>query len=751
MLQLPVFIDDLALILVTAALVTLIFKKIKQPVVLGYIVAGFFVGPNFILFPTVIEQESVKTWSEIGVIFLLFSLGLEFSFKKLLKVGGVAALTAITEVPLTLLLGYGVGQLLGWSFMDSLFLGGILSIASTTIIIRAFDELGVRNKKFAGIVTGVLVIEDLVAVLLLVLLSTVAVSRSFAGPEMLYAVLKLTFFLILWFLAGIFFIPTLFRSIKLLINAETLLIISLALCFLMAVLATYAGFSSALGAFVMGSILAETTKAEKIEHLTTSLKTLFGAIFFVSVGMLIDPQMLIKHIVPIVAATLVLLFGKPLFVIIGTLASGQPIKIAVQSGMSLSQIGEFSFIIAALGLTLHVTSSFLYPVAVAVSVLTTFSTPYMIRLSQPVTDRLDAIVPDRWKSGLKKYNADGLHENKMSDWKKVLTSYFINIVILSVIIIAIIFLSTRYFFLLFAGYEWNTILTAIVTLAVLSPFLWALAFRKTNSSAYMKVWAKGLKRVPIFLMQVSRIILALIFIAYLFLKLFSSTIAFGGIIIACIILLLFFKRIKIYYWKIEKRFLSNYNERESVATNPNLILTPWNAHISRFELNPHSPYVGQTLAESRMREEFGINIVKIERGDFIITVPNRDNHLYPHDKISVIGNDEQLTHFKNHLESSSVGSKKEDSGQNIALHHFTVKKYARITGRSIRESGIRERSQGLIIGIERGANHIVNPEAELVFEAEDRVWIVGNEQLIRIAIKELQSPAEVFFHDSPAV
>ena len=342
MLHLPGLIIDLALILGSAAVVTLLFKKLKQPVVLGYIIAGFIVGPNFQLFPTIIDIESIKTWADIGVIFLLFGLGLEFSFKKLLKVGGVSVITALTEVSLTLFLGYGVGKLLGWNAMDCLFLGGILAIASTTIIIRAFDELGVKNQKFAGIVTGVLVIEDLVAVLLLVLLSTVAVSKSFAGMEMLMSVIKLAFFLILWFVSGIFFLPTLLKKLHSLINEETLLIISLALCFLMVVLATYAGFSPALGAFIMGSILAETTRAEKIEHITKSVKNLFGAIFFVSVGMLLDPHMLILHVFPILAATLVLLFGKPLFVTIGALASGQPLKIAVQSGMSLSQIGELS-------------------------------------------------------------------------------------------------------------------------------------------------------------------------------------------------------------------------------------------------------------------------------------------------------------------------------------------------------------------------------------------------------------------------
>jgi len=731
MSQLPELIKDLAIILSAAAFITLVFRKLKQPIVLGYIIAGLLVGPNFKIFPTIIEIDSIKTWADIGVIFLLFGLGLEFSFKKLLKVGGVAAFTAITEVTLTMLLGYGVGKLLGWNEMDSLFFGGILSIASTTIIIRAFDELGVKNQKFAGIVTGVLVIEDLVAVLLMVLLSTVAVSQTFEGGEMVKAVFKLAFFLVLWFVSGIFFIPTFFRKIRRLLNEETLLIISLSLCFLMVVLANYVGFSPALGAFIMGSILAETTKAEKIDQLTKSVKMLFGAIFFVSVGMLIDPEMVVKHILPICAATLVLLFGKPLFVTLGALASGLPLKIAIKSGMSLSQIGEFSFIIAALGLSLSVTSDFLYPVAVAVSVLTTFTTPYMIRFSEPAYKKIEAVLPQKWKDTLTAYTIGAHHIAEISDWKKVLRSYVVNMVMFSVIIITLIIGSTRYLEPIFLLYGGHKIITAIITLAVLSPFLWALAFRRTQRQAYASVWQKSSKRGPLILLQFSRVALAVLYIGFLFYHLFSPLIALGNMIITCIILAVFRKKIQEFYGKIETNFLTNFNERESATLN----LTPWDTHITKFELNAQSPYIGKSLLESRMREEFGVNIVAIERGDFIINVPNRENHLYPDDKISVIGTDEQLSNFKIYLESSAPQI--EDVTQNISLHHFTISKKSTLVGQSIRESGIRERTQGLVVGIERNGERILNPESDVIFEPEDKVWLVANEKRIQRIIQEL--------------
>jgi monovalent cation:H+ antiporter-2, CPA2 family len=739
MIHLPALIRDLALILSVAALVTLIFKKLKQPVVLGYIIAGLLVSPNFKLFPTVFAIESIKTWADIGVIFLLFGLGLEFSFKKLIKVGGVAAITAFTEVTLTLLLGFGVGKLMGWKSMDCLFLGGILAIASTTIIIRAFDELGVKNHKFAGIVTGVLVIEDLVAVLLMVLLSTVAVSQSFAGVEMLTAVLKLAFFLVLWFVAGIFFIPTIFKMLKRLLNDETILILSLAFCFIMVVLATYVGFSPALGAFIMGSILAETTKAEKIEQLTGSVKTLFGAIFFVSVGMLIEPDMLLKYAGPIIAATLVLLIGKPIFVTLGALVSGQSLKISVQSGMSLSQIGEFSFIIAALGLNLKVTSDFLYPVAVAVSVLTTFTTPYMIRLSEPFYKWLDAVLPEKWKTLLTKYSIGTINVSETSDWSNVLKSYFFNVIIFSVIIFTLIFLSTQYLSPFLFGHEWSRIVTAVVTLTVLAPFLWALAFRRTQRQAYANLWLQTDHRGPLLVLQFSRMALAVLFIGLFFRRMFSPWMAFWGIITTCILLLLMSKKIRAFYGKIELRFLTNFNERESASASSE-ILAPWDTHITKFLLTAQSPCVGKPLAETKMREKFGVNIVMIERGDYGISLPKRENHLYPNDKVSVIGTDEQLHNFKAYLESTAEEPTVENEAkQTVSLHHFNIGRNFSFVGLTIRESRIRERTKGLVVGIERNGKRIINPESNEVFKANDTVWIVGEDKQILSVIKKIST------------
>ncbi|MBK9284704.1 MAG: cation:proton antiporter [Sphingobacteriaceae bacterium] len=731
MLHLPDLIIDLTLILCSAAVVSLIFKKLKQPVVLGYIIAGLLVGSNFKLFPTVADPESIRTWADIGVIFLLFSLGLEFSFKKLIKVGGVALVTALIEVSCTMTLGYFVGLWLNWSTMDCLFLGGILAIASTTIIIRAFDELNVKTQKFTNIVMGVLIVEDLVAVVLMVVLSTVAVSRTFEGTEMFLSVAKLSFFLVLWFVSGIFFLPSLLKRIQKLATEEMLLIIALALCFAMVYLATAAGFSPALGAFIMGSILAETTKAEKIEHLIKPVRNLFAAIFFVSVGMLIDPKMLSQHAIPIIVATLILLIGKPLFVTIGTLITGQPLKIAVQSGMSLSQIGEFSFIIATLGLSLKVTSDFLYPVAVAVSVVTTFTTPFMIRFSEPAYKIINRLVPVKWKERMDAYSTGASEVKDDTDWKILLRFYLVNVLVFSVVIVTVILLSTNYLAPLLADYGFGKIIIAVISLITLSPFLWALAFRRAKSKAYANVWLNRFERGPLILLMLSRVLLSIFFIGFLLDRLFSTSVALIGAGIAFVIMIAIRKQLKNFYGKIELRFLNNLNIRENEKTKRNA-LAPWDTHISTIELNAKSPYIGKTLVEAKMREEFGVNIAAIERGDMVINLPERHERLYPFDVLSVIGTDEQLSKFKEHLENRSGDGQYLKPKKEVTLQSFIIENGSSLIGKSIRQSGIRERTKGLVVGVERANNRILNPESDFVFNINDRVWIVGDEKRIRV-------------------
>jgi CPA2 family monovalent cation:H+ antiporter-2 len=735
MIHLPVLIADLGLILAAAGVTTLLFKMIKQPLVLGYIIAGVLVGPYLDFLPSVTDSKSITIWGEIGVIFLLFSLGLEFSFKKLVKVGGAASITAIVKVGFLILAGYGIGKMMGWTDMDSIFLGGIISISSTMITIKAFEELGIKHKKFAGLVFGVLIVEDLVAILLLVLFSTLAVSQQSAGTEMLYSILKLGFFLILWFLGGIFLIPTFLKATKKLMNDETMLVVSLALCLVMVLLAVEVGFSPALGAFIMGSILAETTQAERIEHLTKSVKDLFAAVFFVSVGMLIDPGVLIKYASPIIIITLVIILGKIIFTVLGALLAGQPLKTSVQAGMSLAQIGEFSFIIATLGVTLKVTSEFLYPIAVAAAAITTFTTPYLIKLSEPFYKLLVKILPQKWLDAIGRYSSGTEGITTLSDWKILLRAYIFNTIIHSVIIIAIIFFAAKYiqpFFIESIGVGLNaTIISVVVSFILMAPFLWALSIRRIQKTAYAHLWLnKKYTRGPLISIEFFRIALSIFFVGFLMYEFFDTLVA-AGIALALIIvgMIIFSRRLQAFYDKLEQRFFLNLNAREAQNAQPEIL--PWDTHLAELIIGPESELVGKTLMEVSVREKFGINIALIERGRIMLPTPSRDERLYPHDKVLVIGTDDQLAAVKTLFEGP-VNVEGED---NFPKHDMTLQKIiinsaSPVYGQSIRNSGIRERTQGLVVGLERGGQRILNPDSNLIFENEDIVWIVGNNKKI---------------------
>ena len=742
MVQLPHLIEDLALILCAAAITSLLFKKLKQPVVLGYILAGLLVSPHIKLFPSVSDLKGVSIWAEIGVIFLLFGLGLEFSFKKLAKVGGSSSISGIFEIAMMFTLGYITGNLLGWPVMDCIFLGGILSISSTTIIIRAFDELKVKNQNFAGAVLGILIIEDIVAVLLLVVLSTLSLKQQFEGFQLLLSILKLFFFLCLWFIAGIFSLPSALKAGKKFLSDETLLVVSLGLCFLMVVLATKAGFSAALGAFIMGSILAETTLAEKIEHLVQSVKDLFGAVFFVSVGMLIDPALLMQHWFPVLCITAVVIIGKSVSVTIGSMLAGKGLKQAIQAGMSMSQIGEFSFIIAALGLSFKVTSSYLYPIAVGVSVITTFTTPYMIRFAGPVYNLVNRLLPNKWKRNLDRYSSGAQILPAESDWKIVLRSYLSAILINSVIIIALILLSSFYLAPFIINHSGNKlfgeVLSVLLTLVIMSPFIWALTIKKLGRLAYTNLWLdKKYNRGPLVILEIVRNVLAVVLLFILLRQFFSPVISLGVAFIVMVgVLQIFAKRMQTFYNRIEHRFLSNLNARNQIAgLDEKSNISPWDAHLAYFSISPNAGYIGQRLYELEWREKYGINIARIERGKQIIDVPAGNERLFPYDRISVIATDEQLQNLKFVVEQTTDTIEFPISEQEVSLNKIIVDSHNHLNGKTIRNSKIREMTSGLVVGIERNSSRILNPDSNTQFEWEDVVWIVGDKKKILLMNK----------------
>jgi CPA2 family monovalent cation:H+ antiporter-2 len=739
MVHLPELITDLGLILCAAAVVLILFKRLKQPLVLGYIIAGLIVSPNFKLFPSIVDTHNIEVWAEIGVIFLLFSLGLEFSFKKLVKVGGSSSVTAFVQIAFMIVLGYFTGRALSWSMMDSIFLGAMLSMSSTTIILRAFDELNVKSKKFAGIVFGALIVEDLVAIVLMVLLSTIAVSRQFAGMDMVLSIAKLTFFLILWFVGGIFFIPTILKKAKAYLNDETMLIVSLGLCFLMVILASKAGFSPALGAFIMGSILAETTQGERIEHLIKPVKELFGAIFFVSVGILINLQTLQDYALPILVITLVTVIGKTFSTSLGALISGQPLKQSVQSGMSLAQIGEFSFIIASLGISLNVTSAFLYPVIVAVSGITTFTTPYLIKASTPAHIWLQQKLPSRLTGSIERYSSDVMAIKTASDWNLILKSYVSQLIIFSVIAIGALLVLNKYVFpmMVDAAY-WMRIATIMGSLLVMSPLIWAIAIKKIQPEATARLWVSRKYKGPLLMLQVTRLFAALFVVVAVVSGLLSSYLAAAMLILVALVVVVFRKRMEYIYDRLEARFISNFNEKEHQAEKASRKhLVPWDAHISSFVVSAEFENIGKPLMELQLREQLGVNIVLIERGTKVVNLPGRLERLYPNDVVYVIGTDDQLESFRKYLDENTVATQQHQTKQDISLELLEVKEASDLAGRSIKESAIRERTRGLIVGVERSGERILNPESSMILQPFDILWVVGNKKRINILAAQL--------------
>ncbi len=743
----PALIADLGLILSVAAITTLIFKKIKQPVVLGYIIAGMLVGPHVPLFPTVLDEASIKVWSELGVIFLLFSLGLEFSFKKLASVGGTAGITSMVEAVGMAALGYGTGKLLGWGTMDSIFLGGILSVSSTTIIIRAFEELGVKTQKFAVLVFGVLIVEDLVAILILVLLSTVAVSQNFSGGDLLWQMGKLGFFLVLWFLGGIFLIPTFLKRNRRWMNDETLLVVSVGLCLVMVMLAVKAGFSTALGAFIMGSLLAETVQAERIEHLMRPVTNLFAAIFFVSVGMLIDPLMMVVHWFPILLITVVTVVGKLLTTGSGALLAGEPLKRSVQAGMSLTQIGEFSFIIATLGVTLGVTSSFLYPIAVAVSAITTFTTPFLIKASPRFADWLERVMPRNWLAAIGRYARQTDQVKETSAWQVLLRSYITNLAVFAVLSLAIVIgvgpMLQGLFGDSFLGIN-GQLLAGVATFLLVLPFIWAMSIRRIGVKAYRQLWVnKRQWRGPLVILELVRLGAAVVVLAILVSVFFSTGWALLALLVLTgVVTFVFRQRLHSFYVRMEERFLFNLNQRELSRRRTDL--APWDMHLAQLQVRPDSDAAGRSLQELALREKHGVNIALIERASgHTISAPGRDHRLLPGDNLLVIGTDEQLAAVQQTLDVPQAGpNSSEADKEGIRLKRFRITPQSPLVGTRIHDSGLRDDAMAMVAGLERGEQRITNPGGAWVLEANDVVWLVGNGEKIRSFMEKRKAVRE---------
>lgn len=736
MTHLPPMIADLAVILCAAAVSTLVFSKLKQPVVLGYLIAGFAVGPFFPLWPTVIDKAGVAVWAEIGVIFLLFGLGLEFSFKKLAKVGKSAFISAIFEILTMSGLGYLLGRALGWTTMDSIYLGVILSMSSTTIIIRAFSEAGLKGKAYVSLVFGILIVEDLLAILLMVILATISTPDS--NSNLAYLSMRLAFFLVIWFLVGIYLVPTLLRRLRNLLSDEIMLIVSIGLCLLMVVLATKANFSAAIGAFIMGSIFAETEEGERIEHIMISVKDLFGAVFFVSVGMLIDPSILMEHFGVVILITLLTIFGKLFGSGFGAVLSGRSLKHSTQAGMSLAQIGEFSFIIATLGMSLNVISDFLYPIIIAVSAVTTFTTPYMIRYSGPIYTWIESKLPKTLLDRLNQYERAMSTPGKESAvallWKTYGPLVLLNSVVVVAIALAVSHLGFPIIRANFGNDRYIRIIACILTIIACMPFLYGVVLKvPKNLPTKAASSLLRLSRLQVGA-EVFRALIGLILVAVIINE-FATSVRLPLLLLIVTPVLIYFFRVSIgkFYTKFESRFLQNLNAKE-IAELENLSqlpqLMPWNASLTQMVVSSNSSVAGQTLEESKFRLATGTTVVMIDRGQKRIFAPSRAERILPNDELFLIGTDDQIGAAQNLIQPRPLNEKlSHDEMYN--LESFEVEENSTFANKTIKEIGLGEAYGGLIVGIERGAERILNPESTVVLEAGDLIWVFGHKTKVR--------------------
>jgi len=733
-------VRDLAVILVSAGAFTIISKALKQPLILGYILAGFLVGPHISWFPGISSEETVHQWSEIGIIFLMFGLGLEFSFKKLLKVGSSALVTAGSKFLGVFVLGYVTGQAMGWTAMESIFLGGLLSMSSTMVVLKSYDDMGLKGRPWAGMVFGTLVVEDLIAILLMVLLSTMAVSNQFAGGEMLFNLGKLAFFLILWFLVGIYVIPSILKRARRFLNDEILLIVSIGLCFGMVALAVAVGFSSALGAFVMGSILAETIESEHIERLVAPIKDLFGAIFFVSVGMMVAPAVIGEYWLTILIITLLVMLTHILFAGAGILMTGGGLRNAVQTGFSLAQLGEFGFIIAGVGVTLGVMRDFIYPVIIAVSVITTFTTPYMIKLAEPAYGGLLKVLPERWIARIdapeQKSRASAVEQ---SEWKKLLQAYFLRIVLYGVILVAIIIGSKQFLEPLASKLfpDWSPFihnLTVVaVTLVAMAPFLYGMAISSgsINAHAAKLLTEKNANKWPLAGLVLTRTFLAISMI----LSVIASHFHLAGwavvlIFLGGLVFVIASRSTMHRYSALEQRFLSNLNEKEEAERKRHPItnsvrnkMAGYDVHLELLEVSPDSIFIGQQLKDIPFRAETGANLIKIQRGSQSITIPSGDVRIFPYDKLLAVGTSTQIDALRAMLSQSDT-QPAPLTEQEFEVAPVTLDEDSFLSGKVLRDINMRQ-YRCMVISVLHEGEFITNPKPDYRFGAGDIVWIAG--------------------------
>lgn len=758
--HLPSLITDLAIILVLGSLFSLLCKILKQPIVLGYIVAGFIAGPHFAFFRT-INPDNISTWADIGVIFLLFGMGLEFSFKKMFTIGKIGGKAVLIGIPLLIANGFMVGKLIGWSSADSILLGSMLVMSSTTIIIKVFADLGLQKQRFASIVFGILIFEDLFAILVMVFMSTLAVSKQFEGMELVFVVVKLMFFLIIWIVAGVFLIPTMLKKLKNHLNDEILLLVSMGLCLAMVIFATKVGFSSALGAFIMGSLLAETIEQERIEKVVAPIKDFFGAIFFVSVGMMVNPELLASNFRLVIIISLATIFGKTIISTMAVRLAGQDLKTSMLCGYSLAQVGEFSFIVASTGMSLGLTSDIVYPIIIAVSVLTTFTTPYCVRLALPAYELIETILPKKWHYILSPQNnnipsANNIDSTNKSIWLEFLKTYFSRLILFIIICVAILLISFSFLYPYCIEGE-NTIIKsiigAIITLVCISPLLKGMihnAGRQAN--LLLTLWTKEVNNrfiLSFFIML--RVLVASGFV-FIVMNKYLHLPSYVIVILSFLLFAFIFnsKKLLKLYWQMESRFVKNFNAKQIEAQQDqkvklneinNLHWIDSNIYFAEYEVNDNSLLNNQSLKNLNFRNKYNLIIISVGRKDKDFDFPDGDFSLQSGDKLWILGTIEALRRldaedtsvkldYNNILTLSQFNQRQINNPKSI-IHclTFVVEKGSQWIGNSLIDSTLMQ-NKCVVIAIERNDEPIINPSSHTIFKQNDMVWVMGDKKIL---------------------
>ncbi|MDO4745707.1 MAG: cation:proton antiporter [Bacillota bacterium] len=761
-MHLDYLISDLALILIVAAIVTLIFKKINQPVVLGYIVAGFLISPNFIYMPTVVESADIHVWANIGVVFLMFGLGLEFSFRKIATVGGSAFVIALTVMSAMIIIGAGVGSMMGWDKMDCIFLGGMLSMSSTMIILKAYEEYDLKKKKFAQIVLGTLVVEDIAGIFMMIILTTISVSRNVSGAEMVTEIGMMLVYLAIWLLLGIYMVPTILKKIARFLNDEMTLIVSVGFCMGMVVIANLIGFSSALGAFMAGSILAGTVQVGKIERIISPIKDLFGAIFFVSVGMLIEPDLLVEYIGPIIIITLVTIVGQMLFSTAGILLSGQPLNIAVKGGFSMVQIGEFSFIVATLGMSLGVISDFLFPIIVCVSVITTFTTPVFIKNADKAYAFIDKKMPAKVKAFIVRNTSENQSDSdKNKDWMIYIRKVLLRTLLCSLMLF-VIYMGGKVYLapMLHQMFESDItadIIMAIVLCIIMAPFVNFM--HGTNRALFTKLWLSGRSnKLPLLTLKAIRVIISACFVALVLKE--ALNIPFLLLVLIAFIPTMMLIRSDYLNGKtinLELTFIANFSEKILAREKKERGIRGeyhWlNESLQVAEFQVVDTVENKNIYDFAKSKGFIVTIIKIIRGEQYINMPSGDEQVLEGDILHMLGTADEIEACTMLLENRSCieytdredvmlkdyiygqtfyGIKEE---QQLICCPIIIDKDSEFLKKSIKNCGLREKYRGTVIGIERGNLPIINPDIDTILQQGDLVWVIGSKRMADTLIK----------------